>query len=355
MPRSAVALRDSVGVVTHIVYYDTAYGNWPRVVDRLDELGVRHLRDGVYANPAPDWRDWNERYYRAVELAAAHGIRFNFGVDPPGIETGTLDQILTVVAGRLRHAAEALEAPNEYRQVRAAAGAGRRCSPPTTASCTARRRRNPALRSLPILGPSFASANGAEPGRQPAPLARRRQHPSLHGRALPRPPRTCAPSSPRGITAGSKPVWATEAGFHNALRSGRGEQPPVSERAAAVYTAHVPRALRRRHPAHLRCTSCSTRSPSRAAGTPSSTSACCATTSRRKPAFNALKQPARRSSGATSGGPGLGRCGCASRAARTVRRLVLQKADGTYLVASGGWRACGTPTAAGRCAWARTR
>ena len=111
MPKSAVALRDSVGVVTHIVYYDTAYGNWPRVVDRLDELGVRHVREGVYANP--EWRDWNERYYRAVELAAAHGIRFNFGLNPPGSNTGTLDQLLAVVAGRLRNAAEALEAPNE--------------------------------------------------------------------------------------------------------------------------------------------------------------------------------------------------------------------------------------------------
>ena len=43
-PKSASAFRDSVGVVTHSVYYDTAYGDWNRVVARLDELGVRHLR-----------------------------------------------------------------------------------------------------------------------------------------------------------------------------------------------------------------------------------------------------------------------------------------------------------------------
>jgi hypothetical protein len=87
-PKSASAFRDSVGVVTHIVYYDTAYGNWNRVVARLDELGVRHLREGVYANPAPRWRDWNERYYRAVELAASRGIRFTFGLNPPGVGGG---------------------------------------------------------------------------------------------------------------------------------------------------------------------------------------------------------------------------------------------------------------------------
>src|SRR3954463_13189044 len=66
-PRSAAAFTDSVGVVTHTVYYDTAYGNWPRIVDRLHELGVRHVRDGVFANPTPQWHDWNERYYDAVE------------------------------------------------------------------------------------------------------------------------------------------------------------------------------------------------------------------------------------------------------------------------------------------------
>src|SRR3954470_12896794 len=50
-PRSAAAFYDSVGVSTHIVYYDTAYGDWSRIVARLQELGVRHIRDGIYANP----------------------------------------------------------------------------------------------------------------------------------------------------------------------------------------------------------------------------------------------------------------------------------------------------------------
>ena len=114
VPQPASAFRDSVGVSTHIVYYDTPYGDWPKVVQRLQQLGVRHVRDGVYANPAPQWRDWNERYYRAVELAARAGMRFDFGMGRPGSETGTLDQLLDVVSGRLRGATDALEAPNEF-------------------------------------------------------------------------------------------------------------------------------------------------------------------------------------------------------------------------------------------------
>src|SRR5687768_6922101 len=80
-PRDSAAFRDSIGVNTHITYYSTAYGNWPAIVAKLDELGVDHLRDGVFANPT--WGPWNERYYRAVELAAAHGKRFTLGMGAP--------------------------------------------------------------------------------------------------------------------------------------------------------------------------------------------------------------------------------------------------------------------------------
>src|SRR3954467_10198343 len=102
-PKSAPAFTDSVGVATHTVYYDTAYGNWPLIVERLQELGVRHLRDGVFANPAPQWHDWNERYYSAVELAASRGMRFTFVLNPPSVGTGTVDQLLDVVGGGPRH------------------------------------------------------------------------------------------------------------------------------------------------------------------------------------------------------------------------------------------------------------
>src|SRR5437879_10648988 len=109
---SAAEFRDSIGVQTHASYYDTAYGDWPRIVQKLDDLGVDHLRDGIYANP--DWAEWNERYYSAVELAAAHGKRFLFGMGEPGYRAGSLDQLIAMAHGRLRGAVEGFEGPNEF-------------------------------------------------------------------------------------------------------------------------------------------------------------------------------------------------------------------------------------------------
>jgi hypothetical protein len=231
-PRSAVAFRDSVGVVTHAVYYDTAYGDWRRVVARLRELGVRHVREGVYANPR--WRDWNERYYRAVELAAAGGIRFTLGLNPPGSGTGTLPQVLRVVGGRLRNAVEALEAPNEFDKY---VGGPRWPSVLASYGRELHRRANamPSLRSLPILGPSFATGEGPRRlGDQRSWLDLGNVHPYTGGLS-PTPELVRSQLARAGITAGHKPVWATEAGFHNALNARSPHQAPVSESAAAVY------------------------------------------------------------------------------------------------------------------------
>ncbi len=236
-PRSAAAFRDSVGVTTHIVYYDTAYGDWPRAVARLRELGVRHLRDGVYGNPVPQWRDWNERYYRAVELAAAHGMRFTFGMGRPGSETGTLAQLVDVVAGRLRPAVDALEAPNEFdhyvggpRWPAVLAAYGR--------ELYRRAKARPELRRVPVLGPSLVAPDAPRRvGDQRSWLDRGNIHPYTGGLS-PSPRHTRSEIARASAVSGRKPVWATEAGFHNALRATSG-QPPVSEAAAAVYVVRM--------------------------------------------------------------------------------------------------------------------
>jgi hypothetical protein len=336
-PKSAPAFTDSVGVVTHTVYYDTAYGNWPRIVERLRELGVRHLRDGVFANPAPQWRDWNERYYQAVQLAAAQGMRFTFVINPPSVGTGTLDQLLDVVGGRLRNAAEALEAPNEMDKY---VGGAR--WPRTLASYERqlhmKAKARPATRSLPILGPSFATLRGPS---LVGSLSRLVDVGNIHpytGGLSPNPEHIKAEVKRARITAAGKPVWATEVGFHNAMRSrALDNQAPVSERTAAIYLL---RTFLEQFRAGIRRTfayELIDEKPDPRQRDPEQHFGLLRNDFSRKPAFNALRNMLSVVGGDRRVGERFKPLRMqVSRGPRTVRRLVLQKADGSYVVAL--WR-----------------
>jgi hypothetical protein len=331
-PASARDFRDSIGVTTHIVYYDTTYGEWPRIVAKLEELGVRHLRDGVAANPA--WRDWNARYYEAVDLAAAHGMRFDFGMGEPGNPRGTLDQVVDVVAGRLRYAAEALEGPNEFDHF---VGGSRW---PTRLRTYGRKlyrevNAHPSLRPLPLLAPSFATLDGPQRyGKQSDWVDVGNVHPYTGGLS-PRPELVRAAVARARITAGHKPVWATEAGFHNALRATQ-DQPPISESGAAVYLLrtfleHFKGGINRTYAYEL-----IDEKPDPGLGDPEQHFGLLRQDFTPKPAFKALRNLLTlvgRSDERVRARPL--RVHVSSRHHR-VRRLVLRKADGTYLVAL--WR-----------------
>jgi hypothetical protein len=335
-PKSAAAFTDSVGVVTHTVYYDTAYGNWPRIVDRLHELGVRHVRDGVFANPTPQWRDWNERYYDAVELAASRGIHFTFVFNPPGVGTGTLDQLLDVVGGRLRQAAEALEAPNEMdkyvggaRWPRALASYERRLHLMAKA--------RPATRSLPILGPSFATLHGPDlVGNLRGLVDVGNIHPYTGGLS-PNPEHIKSELKRARITAAGKPVWATEVGFHNAMHSrSKDNQAPVSERTGAIYLL---RTFLEQFRAGIRRTfayELIDEKPERAGRDAEQHFGLLRNDFSRKPAFNALRNLLTVVGGDRRSGKLVPLRMQVSRGQRDVRRLVLQKPDGSYVVAL--WR-----------------
>jgi hypothetical protein len=335
-PRSAAAFYDSVGVSTHIVYYDTAYGDWPRIVERLQELGVRNIRDGIYANPTQQWHDWNERYYSAVELAASRGMRFTFVVNPPGVGTGTLDQLLDVAGGRLRNAAEALEAPNEMdKYVGGARWPRALASYERQLHVKAKARR--ATRSLPILGPSFATLQGPSlVGNLRGLVDVGNIHPYTGGLS-PNPEHIKSELKRARITARGKPVWATEVGFHNAMHSRSADnQAPVSERTAAIYMV---RTFLEQFRAGIRRTfayELIDEKPDAHGRDAEQHFGLLRNDFSRKPAFNALRNlltivgRERRSGRLTPLRIQV------SRSERDVRRLVLQKADGSYVVAL--WR-----------------
>jgi hypothetical protein len=333
-PRSASAFRESIGVSTHIVYYSTAYGNWPLLVDRLRELGIRHLRDGTYANPGPQWAKWNERYYQSVEYAADRGLRFNFGLGSPGYQAGTLDQLIAVVSGRLRRAAEAVEGPNEFDKY---------FEGPRWASTLASYSRelyrkvkaNPSLRSLPVVGPSLVEREAPlKLGDQSAWLDRGNIHPYAGG-ASPNPLWIAAERERISHISGSKPIWATEAGFHNAVHASTG-MPPASEAAGAVYVLrtvleHFKAGIARTYLYEL-----VDLYPDPSAKNPNWNFGLLRNDYSRKPAFRALKNLLTLV-GDDPGSPRLKplRLELSGRD-RAVRRLVLQRPDGSYVVAL--WR-----------------
>ncbi len=328
--RSAAAFRDSVGVSTHIVYYSTAYGNWESLVARLEELGVRHLRDGTYANPAPQWRKFNERYYEAVEYAADRGFRFNFGLGEPGYEAGTLDQLIAVVAGRLRHAAEAVEGPNEFDHF-----VGGRRWPQRLAAYSRELYRkvkaHPSLQGLPVVGPSLVGADApARVGDQSPWLDRGNIHPYAGG-ASPNPAWLAAERRRMAALSGRKPLWATEAGYHNAVNA-RDAHPPVSERAGAIYTL---RTVLEHFKAGIDRTYLYEAVdfwPDKRRRKASWNFGLLRNDMSRKPAFNALRNLLSLTDDARAPRRLRPLRVRISTEARDVRKLVLQKADGTYLV-----------------------
>src|SRR5215211_1851522 len=228
VPKSSVAFRDSIGVATHVGFFNTAYARWPMLVSRLEELGVRHLRDGAQGDLAPEAAEINRIVYRRINQAADHGIRFTFLMGGARGETGSLEELVSAVAGPLRRATEALEAPNEFDKY----VGGRSWAARLTAYSRALRREvqsTPSLRSLPVLAPSLANA-GSE--RRLGNLRRLFDFGNVHPYTGGRSPNTKLLRSnvaDAGLVSGSLPVWATEAGFHNALNLRGAGQPPVSE------------------------------------------------------------------------------------------------------------------------------
>jgi hypothetical protein len=316
------------------VYYDTAYGNWPVAVDRLVALGVAHVRDGVYGNPAMQWRDWNEAYYRAVELAAARGIRFDVGMGRPGSETGTLDELLDVVEGRLRNAVEALEAPNEFDYFVGGPTWTTRLSA-YVRSLYRKVKARPSLRRLPVVGPSLVGARAPEQlGDHRSWLDLGNIHPYTGG-ASPTPDALSAEIDRMRPVSGSKPVWATEAGFHNALNATSG-QPPVSEAAGAVYVLRTFLENFKGGIARTYAYELADEKPEPALRDPEHHFGLLRSDFSPKPAFTALKNLLT-IVGTDTRAPSLRPLRVTfSATVPDLRRLVLRKADGSYLVAL--WR-----------------
>lgn len=140
---AADAFVDSVGVNVHLHYTDTPYfDRFSTLRDRLIDLGVRHVRDGVVDQAL-------QQYYERFASLAEAGIKGTF-ITAPNQST----EVWASFPARVGDAVEAFEGPNEYDQSRDPNWA-------QTLTETLKRLRSlksdPRTSAYPIYGPSLTS------------------------------------------------------------------------------------------------------------------------------------------------------------------------------------------------------
>ncbi len=223
---SADSFVESIGVDTHFSYSDTPYGErFQEVKAKLVELGVHHIREDLM----PDRPD---QYAMINELAAA-GIGDTLIMGSPQNGAAGLQDLLSVVHEKL-DGVDALEGPNEpYLSGEAdwtAATDTYQQMLHESAAAT------PGLASLPIVGPTTIFWQEGELGNVSPWLSYGDIHPYSGG--YPPEPYLERHIDYAQLSSGSKPLVATETGFHNAM-NWAGDFPPTSEAATAVYMPRI--------------------------------------------------------------------------------------------------------------------
>jgi hypothetical protein len=232
--KSSDAFVQSIGVNVHLSYFRTVYGSgWSTIVKpRLIELGVRHVRDAGSVVTSDSWMQ--TVYGRMNELAAAK-VKFNLILKPAEGSTDYtkadhLDRLMRYAAG----AVESFEGLNEHdlsghanwvTEVRAFQQAIHR-----------KLKGTPSTANLPLFGPSMGHAvNASQVGDLSGYMNYGAVHPYPGGL---RPLTNVEAHVTAGRTInGSRPLVATETGYHTALLWAGGH-PHVAEDAEARY---VPR------------------------------------------------------------------------------------------------------------------
>jgi hypothetical protein len=216
----AAAFVNSIGVSVHFPYSDTAYSRQSEVVARLEELGLRHIRDGMPLGRVPLIQGLT-----ALRAAGIHATLVGeIGRDP----NATVSESVAVMGGAI----DAFEAPNELDNSGAPDWLAQlRAYMPALASAV--RRQAP---GVPVIGPSLIDAGNRD--QLPPDLPGMFNGHPYSGGVEPEPALKQALIERRNTTP-RKPAVFTEAGYHNAMNATTG-QAPVPEEVAATY---IPRLL----------------------------------------------------------------------------------------------------------------
>lgn len=227
IPHSAVDFVNSIGLNTHLNYFDTIYGNFPLVERELKSVGVRHLRDGIHLQNA----DYNTMLYgRWIQLGNL-GVRFDAVLDPRSNLGPLSNDLLNKAEILAGHTIESFEGPNEMDLSNTADWAANDRSYQAQIFASARAMQGGG--SIKVIGPSLAFASKSS---QVGNISNEMDEGNLHPYPAGHVPSVVFPDQvifERGM-CGDKPIVFTESGYHNAINE-RNDQPGVSEAAAAKY------------------------------------------------------------------------------------------------------------------------
>jgi hypothetical protein len=232
--KPADAFVDSIGVNTHLSFSDTVYEDYPLIKNKLTSLGVRHIRDHAHLN---SYAPYNEKIYGKYRDLYNSGIRSNLMLSPRMLNLQSVDgEKVASIAEMAGPALESFEGPNEYDY--SGDGQWAKVLRAYQQSLYDAVKNNESTANIPVIGPSLGSPlNSNDLGSLSSSLDYGNIH-SYPGGQRP---------SAGGLTdyyvpnakkvSGTKPLIATETGYHTAQRW-TGPHPSVSEQAEGRY---VPR------------------------------------------------------------------------------------------------------------------
>jgi hypothetical protein len=229
--RNAFDFVNSIGVNTHLNYFDRTYGNIGLVEKELQSIGIRHLRDGIHLQNA----DYNKAVYsRWIELGK-FGVRFDAVLDPRNKLGPLTPALLEQVDGLSGHTIESFEGPNELDISGMPDWVSVDRSYQSEIAAAVKGMNNP--ERITVVGPSLAfAAHGSELGA----LEDYLDEGNLHPYPSAKPPSKIFPEQTdlAREVSDEKPIVFTESGYHNALNDHH-DQPAVSENAAAKYISRL--------------------------------------------------------------------------------------------------------------------
>jgi hypothetical protein len=146
--KSTESFIDSIGVVLHLSYTDTAYNNYSSIIKpRLQELGIRHIRDGIYPGDKVAQDKFND--------LAKIGIKSTLLMDPRGMTSASE---AVEIAKKVSASVIAIEGPNEldmYPQVMYKGNAFPEGLRQFQTELYKAIKSDPKTSNLPVIGPSI--------------------------------------------------------------------------------------------------------------------------------------------------------------------------------------------------------